>query len=127
VSVARGVLTRVTIHGTDIVWNKKLYQATIPKIVANMDEVYAISENIKAEAVKRGIPENKITIQQHSLTTLNLPHLVDFDKKNFLLQNDVPVDKMLLFSLGRFVELKGFHWFISEILPYLDERFCYIL
>lgn len=45
--------TRVTIHGTDIVWGRKIYQALIPKIIAKMDEVYVISENTRQECLKR--------------------------------------------------------------------------
>lgn len=120
--------TRVTIHGTDIVWDNFLYQRIIPTLIGKCHEVYAVSVRMKQEAIRRGIPKVKILIQEHSLKTHTLTAVsVDFDRINFLTANLIPIDKVLLFSIGRFIEIKWFHWFIEEILPHLDLRYHYIL
>ena len=69
----RRILTRTTIHGTDIVWNNPFYQWIIPKIIARYDEVYAISENTCQECLKRGIRADKITLVPHTMDTITFP------------------------------------------------------
>ncbi len=63
-------ISRVTLHGTDVVWPNKIYQSIIPWFWRHTDEVVAVSDGIKQEAIKRGVRSEKITIHQHSLTTL---------------------------------------------------------
>jgi glycosyltransferase involved in cell wall biosynthesis len=36
-------------------------------------------------------------------------------------------DKTVLLSVGRLVERKGFHWFVDQVMPELDDRYIYII
>ncbi len=121
------VKTRITLHGTDVVWRNRLYQFFMPYFWWKIDSFVSVSYLIRNEAVNRGILAKKIIIQEHSLETLTFVNTINFDKTAFLALNKIPSNKILLFSLGRFVEIKGFHWFISKVLPFLDQRFYYIL
>lgn len=124
------VTTRVTIHGTEIVWGKKLYQHIIPRIIAQIDEIYVISKNTRQECVRRGIPEKKMILVPHTINSISFINTGIFDKFEFL-QNLWVVDsknKIILFSIGRWIERKGFHWFLENVLCHLDsQRFHYIL
>lgn len=122
--------TRVTIHGTDIVWDKKIYQAFVPKIIAKMDEVYVISENTHQECLKRWIPLSKIILMPHTLDTIAFIDPGEFNKIEFLksLWVENPGEKVILFSIGRWIERKGFHWFLQNIMPQLDSnKFHYLI
>lgn len=92
-----------------------------------IDEFVAVSPIILQEALKRRILSEKITIKEHSSKNLTFLNIDNFDKNYFLTEKNIPTDKIILFSLGRFVEIKGFHWFISEVLPFLTENFYYVL
>lgn len=119
--------TRVTLHGTDVVWNNNIYQKIMPKFWRMTDEIFVISKVIEHEAKKRKIPWNKIFLREHSLITIHLPSPWIFNKDVFLQSYCVPKDKIILFSIGRFIELKWFHWFISEVLPKIEGPFHYVL
>lgn len=119
--------TRVTGHGKDISWNHYFYRKILKFSFQNTDEIYVVSRTIKDLVLKIWIPERKITIQEHSLTNLHFSSPWIFNKELFLQKYNIPRDKILLFSIGRFVEKKWFHWFVAEILPFLSNRFFYVL
>lgn len=124
------VKTRVTIHGTDIVWNNSIYQFFIPRIISKNDEIYAISQNTYNECLKRSIPSNKLLLVPHTNQNISFHDIWDFDRVGFLknLNINSPESKTILFSIGRWIERKGFHWFLDNILPFLDHnKFHYIL
>lgn len=125
-----GVKTRITVHGTDIVWDRKIYQSVIPKIIAKMDEIYVISENSRLECFKRWIPASKITLVTHTLDTITFTDPGEFDigvfLKNLWIENSG--DKIILFSIGRWIERKWFHWFLQRVMSVIDsQKFYYIL
>ncbi len=122
--------TRVTIHGTDIVWNRMFYQALVPIIIAKMDEVYVVSENTRQECLRRWIPVSRITLVPHTPDTITFTNPGEFDKNIFLksLWIEKLGAKIILFSIGRWIERKWFHWFLENVMPALDpEKFHYIL
>lgn len=121
------IKTRVTLHGTDVVWNNNIYQKIMPKFWRMTDEIFVVSKVIEHEARKRKIPWNKIFLREHSLNTMHFPSPWIFDKDVFLQSYSIPNDKIILFSLGRFIPLKGFHWFLDQIMPSLDSKFHYVL
>lgn len=122
--------TRVTVHGTDIVWNNPLYQYTIPSIINLCHEIYAISDNTQQECLKRHISQNKIILKPHTHESISYTDPWAFDRYGFLQSLWVPDPhkKIILFSIGRWIERKGFHWFLENIMPILDsQKFYYIL
>lgn len=123
----RDCVCRVTCHGRDVAWNKYFYQKLLKYALQNTDEVYSVSQKIKDIILKLWIPETKITVQEHSLTNLHFPDPWIFNKKALLDKYSIPTDRVLLFSIGRFVEKKWFHWFVAEVLPFLPAKFFYVL
>lgn len=121
---------RITIHGTDITWSNKLYQFVIPKFISFATEVYVISENTRLECLKRHVSPNKISLIPHNINSISCIQVESFNKNIFL--QDLWIansqSKIILFSIGRWVERKGFHWFLESILPKINsQRFHYIL
>ncbi len=123
----KNFLTRFTCHGRDVAWDKYFYQKLLEYSLQNTDEVYAVSQKIKDIILKLWISESKITVQEHSLTNLHFPDPWIFNKKALLEKYSIPTDRVLLFSIGRFVEKKWFHWFVAEVLPFLLPKFFYVL
>lgn len=119
--------TRVTLHGTDVVWPKPMYQEIMPWFWQRIDEIIVVSNTIKQEATKRSVQNDKIKVVEHSLEAFTFTDTWFFNPDEFLRSHNVPTDKVLLFSLGRFIEIKGFHWFLSKVMPSLDHRFYYVL
>lgn len=120
--------TRVTLHGTDVLWNNPVYQTIVPKFWCMTDEIFVVSKAIEYEAKKRKVPWNRVFLCEHSVDTMYFPSPWTFDKDVFLQSYFVPNDKIILFSIGRFIELKWFDWFISEVLPMINcSSFHYVL
>jgi len=119
--------TRITGHGRDIALDQYFYQKLLKYSLRNTDEIYAVSGKIKEIILNLWIPEKKITIHEHTLTNLHFSAAWVFDKILFLQKYGIPEDKILLFSIGRFVEKKWFHWFVAEVLPFLSDKFFYVL
>lgn len=126
--IAMSKKTRVTLHGRDVSWNKYFYQKMLKYFLQKTDEIIAVSPIIKNITLQLGIDEKKIRIEEHTVDFLWLPRIEVFDRIFFLEKYNIPNDKILLFSIGRFVTKKGFHWFLSEVLPHLDAwKFHYVL
>ena len=120
--------TRVTLHGLDVSWNNHLYQFFLKNTLFYIDEIYVVSQSIKKYLSSFYLPNSHIHIEWHSLDKLNYPVPDIFSRKDFLSFYGVPHDKILLLSIWRFVEKKWFHWFIREVLPFLDASiFHYVL
>ncbi len=122
--------TRVTIHGTDIVWNRAWYQFVIPKFINKTDEIYVVSESTREACISRHIAPHKIRLVVHTAESLFFPAAWIFDRYQFLLNLWIwsPEKKIILFSIWRWVKRKWFHWFIDTVLPHLDKNnYHYIL
>jgi len=110
----------VTVHGLDVTWKFRLYQFLVPRCLKRLDKIICVSEQTRKECIIRGVDEEKIVV---------IPNGVDPEEFYITegrlglkedLSNRLKIDlgnKKILLSVGRLVERKGFHWFISETLP----------
>lgn len=73
----------------------------MPKIISQLDEIYIVSANTMSEAIKRGIPKNKIQLIPHENKSFSFVDIPEFDRNNFLLSLGItnPVEKNILFSI----------------------------
>ena len=104
----------VVIHGLDITYQNPLFKSLVPAAVRRADVVFCISRAAAQEAIKRGVPELKITV---------IPLAVQDNVKSAdqaLLK--LPAGPALL-SVGRLVKRKGVAWFISNVLPDLVKKY----
>lgn len=119
-------VTKVTLHALDVVWDNWIYQKIMPWFWKHSSEVICL--NIKIKQILLGKWLKNITLIPHSLKSLHFDNPGKFDRILFLNKYGIPTNKILLFSLGRFVEKKGFHWFLWEVLSYLDSsRYHFVL
>ena len=116
----------VTVHGLDITWKFQLYQLLVPGCLKRLDKVICVSQQTKKECLARGVNGQKIVIIPSGVDPQEFQIEKNQRKIRKLLQEKVKVKlqgKKILLSVGRLVERKGFHWFISEVLPtILNER-----
>lgn len=119
--------SQITLHGRDAAWDKALYQKILSFSLRHTDNIIAVSSTIQKLILQKGIPQRKISLQPHSLKSLILPEVEPFNRDLIYTKYSIPHNKILLFSLGRFVEKKWFHWFLENVLPELDsQKFHYV-
>jgi glycosyltransferase involved in cell wall biosynthesis len=109
----------VTVHGLDITYKNKSYQAIIPKKIALADRVVCVSRATAGECLKRNIPEEKICIVPNGIKD---EFYLAGGRGNLkaALERKLKINignKKVLLSVGRLIERKGIHWFIKEIVP----------
>lgn len=120
--------SRITFHAKDIIWNNAIYQLFMPFFWKRADGIICVSEIMKKELIDRGVDAYKISVQENVVENLIFCWPGSFDRQLFLKHYRLPSDKVVLFSIWRFVEKKGFHWFLSEIMPFIDsQKFHYVL
>lgn len=115
-----------TIHGLDITYKNRLYQFFVPKCVKRLDKVICISNAAKEECLKRGIPEEKITVISEGVSDEFYMNLKCVDRHRLREKVSVRLgfdlsNKKILLSVGRLTERKGFHWFVENVLPKIIE------
>jgi glycosyltransferase involved in cell wall biosynthesis len=115
-----------TVHGLDITYKNKLYQAIVPRCLSRLDKIICISSATQNECVKRSIPENKCTVIPWGVypdefklkaTRKDLETLAGMDLKN----------KKVLITVGRLVKRKGVAWFIENVMPKLESNYIYLV
>jgi glycosyltransferase involved in cell wall biosynthesis len=128
--LALKIITRrkvtVTVHGLDITYKNKLYQATIPYCLSKLDKVVCISSATKNECIKRGIPAYKCTVIPWGVhpnefkikaTRKALEKIAGMELNN----------KKVLITVGRLVKRKGVSWFIENVMPKLDSNYIFLV
>jgi glycosyltransferase involved in cell wall biosynthesis len=124
------ILTRrkvtITVHGLDITYKNRFYQAVVPFCLSKLDKIICISSATLAECTKRGIPKNKCTVIPWGVypdefkikaTRQDLEKLAGMDLK----------DKKVLITVGRLVKRKGVAWFIQNVMPKLENNYVYLI
>lgn len=120
--------TRVTFHAKDVIWGNAIYQLIMPFFWSRMNEVICVSDWIKLEAIKRGVSITRIQVQENSVSNFSFSEPGNFEESNFLAHYWIPENKVFLFSIWRFVEKKGYHWFLSDVFSHLDKnKYFYVL
>jgi glycosyltransferase involved in cell wall biosynthesis len=115
-----------TIHGLDITYKNRFYQFLAPKCVKRLDKVICISNAAKEECLKRGIPEEKITVISEGVSDEFYMNLKCVDRHRLREKVSVRLgfdlsNKKILLSVGRLTERKGFHWFVEDVMPKIIE------
>ncbi len=129
-----GVATAAIVHGRDVTLPTAPWQWFVPKVFAALDAVLPVSRATGAAAVARGLPPAKVHV---------VPNGIDLDRfappadrrtaRTALSQalgdaaHPLPDDALLLCSVGRQVERKGFAWFAEHVMPRLPARVHYWL
>lgn len=114
-------------HGLDLTWKNRLYQYLwVKKFIPQADKLIAVGNETISAGIERGISEDKFVFIPNGVDTEK--HLVNCSRQEIekIIGQSVNNKKILL-TTGRLARRKGVAWFISNVLPLLDENFIYIV
>jgi phosphatidylinositol alpha-1,6-mannosyltransferase len=128
------VVLAATPVGRDVTLPNVVYQRFVPHTLAALDLVLPISAATATECLVRGVEEGKMTIVPCGVSIDRFPPVDRVAARAQLLRvleasgvGPVPEGSLLLCSVGRHQERKGFHWFIEQVMPRLPGDVVYLL
>jgi phosphatidyl-myo-inositol dimannoside synthase len=130
----RGTLITGIPIGRDVTLPTPGYQRFVRRVLASLDVTFPISRATADECRQRGLAEDKIHVLPCGVDTglFNAP--VDRQAaRGELLRaigetpETVPDDRLILVSVGRHQERKGFQWFTDRVMPQLPEDVLYLV
>ncbi|MBD3300734.1 MAG: glycosyltransferase [Candidatus Moranbacteria bacterium] len=133
-----------TVHGLDLTYGykSKLYYTFNIKALRNLDKIIAVSQETQKEAVKLGVPRDKVTVinngidpQEFYSTQYRRKDLVKLIKsraknKQFWQKHQDFFEKKdykFIFTVGRLCKRKGISWFIKKVFANLDKNTIYLI
>ncbi|HEX2205748.1 MAG TPA: glycosyltransferase family 4 protein [Longimicrobium sp.] len=132
--VRAGALTAAIPVGRDVTLPTPGYQWFVPKVLRSLDLVFPISRATGDECLKRGLDPAKMHVVPCGVdTALFTPPRDRAAARRELLRAigespaTIPDDALLLVSVGRHQERKGFQWFADAVMPRLPEDVFYLV
>jgi phosphatidylinositol alpha-1,6-mannosyltransferase len=125
-----GARTAAIVHGRDVTLPNPLYQRLVPRVFDALDLVLPVSRATGEACLQRGLSPEKLHVVPNGIDVHRFNRQLDpLAARNQLAVSGltVPEDALLLCSVGRQVERKGFAWFIDQVLPGLPETVHYWL
>ncbi|KKP90158.1 MAG: Glycosyl transferase, group 1 family [Candidatus Moranbacteria bacterium GW2011_GWC2_37_73] len=131
--------TLCVVHGLDInygssslgVWYEKilikLYQTFwIGVFIKSFDKLIAVGNETIKVGIEKNIPAEKFVFIPNGVDTEK--HLVQATQTDLeKIIGKSTADKKVLMTSGRLAKRKGVAWFISNVMPKLDENFLYVV
>ena len=124
-----GIPVLVTLHGLDIVYPSKLFQRFVVSKFKKLDGVIAVSQATARECIKRGFDRDRVYVVRNGVDTdMSLINKQPGFRKTLEKKLGIPLhEKKILVSIGRSVKRKGFSWFVTKVLPHLDQSVIYLI
>lgn len=129
-----GARTAVIPVGRDVTLPNPVYQFLVPRILRRVDLIFPISRATAATCTERGAHPYQVHVVPCGVDLPPRPEPgARAEGREQLLAElgemgqGVRADQLLLLSVGRHQERKGFHWFVGEVMPRLSERAVYLL
>ncbi len=130
----RGVRMAAIVHGRDATLPAPFYQRLVPRVFDALDAVLPVSRATGNACLQRGLAPEKLVVVPNGVKVSRFAPLEDkTTMRRELIEvlgdatNPLPGDALLLCSVGRQVERKGFAWFVDEVMPRLPEDVHYWL
>lgn len=130
----RGTLLAAIPVGRDVTLPTPGYQWFVRRVFASLDAVFPISRATAAECALRGVPAARMQVIPCGVdTAVFSPPRDRLAARHELLRAlgespaTVPDDALLLVSVGRHQERKGFQWFADEVMPRLPKHVHYLV
>ena len=129
-----GVTAAAIVHGLDVTTSFPPYQWLVPKVFGALDAVLPVSRATAAACEARGLAHSKVHVVPNGIDLERFPPLLDRATMRGELRealaterHPLPDDALLLCSVGRQVERKGFAWFVEHVMPRLPSQVHYWL
>jgi phosphatidylinositol alpha-1,6-mannosyltransferase len=130
----RGIASAAILHGRDVTLPVPPYQWFVPHVFRSLDAALPVSRATGAQAMDRGLAPRKLHVVPNGVDTARFSPPDDRSAARRTLTNalgdsaqPLSEDALLLCSVGRQVERKGFAWFIDHVMPRLPETVHYWL
>lgn len=131
VLAAARVRTAAIVHGRDVTLPVRPYQRFVPRVFDALDAVLPVSRATGAACLERGLAAEKLHVVPNGIDLNRFAPLNDpATMRRSLLEavgGDLPEGALLLCSVGRQVERKGFAWFVDQVMPLLPADVHYWL
>lgn len=124
-----GVRAAAIVHGQDVTKPVKAYQNFVPRVFSSLDMVLPVSGPTGEACQERGLPPGKIRVVHNGVQLDRFPAF-DFPagaRAQHPFRTDLDEGSLLLCSVGRQVQRKGFAWFIDHVMPRLPDHVHYWL
>lgn len=125
-----GIRTAAIVHGLDVTTPFPPYQWFVPKVFAALDLVLPVSRATGQACTRRGLPDRKVQVVPNGIDPDRFRAPGTRKERRQRLTDalgPLPDDALLLCSVGRQVERKGFEWFVENVMPALPEDVHYWL
>jgi phosphatidyl-myo-inositol dimannoside synthase len=110
--------------GRDLTLPVGVYQRLVPRVLDALDVVLPISRATAAEALDRGAAPERTRVVPCGVDLSRFGGVDRAAARVALLERGggrIPADALLLASVGRHQERKGFHWFAERVMPRLPR------
>jgi phosphatidylinositol alpha-1,6-mannosyltransferase len=128
------VTAAAIVHGLDVTTSFPPYQWLVPKVFGALDAVLPVSRATATACEARGLAASKAHVVPNGIDLERFPPLLDRATMRGELRealaterHPLPDDALLLCSVGRQVERKGFAWFVEHVMPLLPPHVHYWL
>ncbi len=128
-----GIPIAAIAHGRDVTLRGP-YQWIVRRAFEALDAVLSVSRATGVECLRRGVPREKLHVIPNGVDVKRFAPLEDAAAMRRALRErlddpacPLPEDALLLCSVGRQVERKGFAWFVDQVMPLLSEDVHYWL
>lgn len=120
------------VHGRDVTLPGTIYQRIVPRVFRALDGVLPVSSATGQACVDRGLHPEKVHVVPNGIHELRFPNPLPQQESlealcsQFKIEVPQP-DDLVLCSVGRQVERKGFVWFIENVMTRLPDKVHYWL
>ncbi len=118
-----GLPATVSVCGLDVTYPNPIYQAAVPRALAQLDGAFPISGATEREMRARtgGRPDAEVI----PLGVNELPHVTASAIESF--RELAGAEGQIVLTVGRLVRRKGVAWFVRGVLPSLPEHVTYVV
>jgi phosphatidyl-myo-inositol dimannoside synthase len=130
----RGALLAAIPVGRDVTLPTPGYQPFVRRVLSSLDMIFPISRATADECRQRGMTDDRMRVVPCGVDTalFNAPVNRSAARADLLraigeTPETVPDDRLILVSVGRHQERKGFQWFADQVMPRLPEDVLYLV
>lgn len=127
-----GVKAAAIVHGQDVTLPNPIHQRLVPRVFAALDLVMPVSHATGEACTRRGLDPTKLAVVHNGVDVRRFEASITRevrDRARAIRDHLGGADAapLLLASVGRQVERKGFVWFLEHVMPELPDHIHYLM